>query len=121
MNVGQTVPFSQPSAPGEKCRLRGTGAGGHCPPCHMSVSPHQAIIRTTITVVTFMIRSASSLDSCIPCVLRHQKYTVMRIATNAAVASTGSACALPDRRSRSLARPTMYCPADTPLIGPVST
>ena len=86
-----------------------------------NVAPHQTIISTTITVTTFMIFSASSLDSCMPCVLRHQKYTVMRMATNAAVALTGSVSALPKRCSRSFSRPTMYCPADTPLIGPVRT
>ena len=56
-----------------------------------------------------------------PCVLRHQKYTVITIATNAAVALTGSVSALPKRCSTSFSSPTMYWPADTPLMGPVST
>jgi hypothetical protein len=36
-----------------------------------------------------MMRSASSLDSCSPRALRHQKYVVMRMAMKAAVEPAG--------------------------------
>ncbi len=122
VNAGHAVPFSHPRASSENFRFRGTGAGGSGPPPRQSsVRPHHTIIRTTITVVTFMIPSASSLDSWMPCVLRHQKYTVTSTATNAAVPPTGSEFVDPKRCSRSFSRPTMYWPAETPLIGPVRT
>ena len=38
-----------------------------------------------MTVVIWMIRSASLLDSRMPCVLRRQKYTMMPIASTAAI------------------------------------
>ena len=51
----------------------GVGGGGSMPPCCSSVNADQSSRMTTMTVVIWMIRSASSLDSRIPCVLRHQK------------------------------------------------
>ena len=121
VKVGQMVPFNQPTASSEKFMLRGSGAGGSCPPRWRTVKKHHTINTTTITVVTFMIRSASSLDSWIPRVLRRQKYSVTTMATAAAVAPDGSRMAEPLRASTSFTRPAMYCPADTPLIGPVRT
>ena len=49
------------------------GGGSGAPPRISSVIPHQTSMQTTITVVICMIRSASSLLSCRPFVLRHQK------------------------------------------------
>jgi hypothetical protein len=73
MNDGQRVPLSHPSASSENVRLRGSGAGGIWPPRASRVTTHHAIKITTITVVICMIFKASSLDSCRPRVLRHQK------------------------------------------------
>ena len=56
------------------CRLRGDRRRRQRPPPRSSsVSPHQTISITTITVVICMIFSASSLDSWMPLVFRHQK------------------------------------------------
>ena len=65
----------QPTASSLKARWLGTGAGGkRCVAgCVKIVNPHQPISSTTITVVTYMIFSASSDDSWMPLVLRHQK------------------------------------------------
>ena len=57
---------SQPSAlsvPPEKLRFEGVGSGGIWPPRISNVRDAHTIIITTITVVTYMIRIASSLDS----------------------------------------------------------
>src|SRR5262249_54307254 len=65
----------QPTASALKTRLRGAGEGGKR--CIVGlikiVNVHQPISSTTIAVVTYIIRSASSEDSRIPRVLRHQK------------------------------------------------
>ena len=60
---GATVPFSQPSASGWKCRLARTGSGTGLYPFVKIVARHQMIRITTITVVICMMRSAFSLDS----------------------------------------------------------
>ncbi len=44
---------------------------------------------TTITVVSCIMRSAFWLDSGIPLMFSHQKYSVTKIAKDAAVRSTG--------------------------------
>src|SRR5579863_1171334 len=44
------------------------------------VNPLQAKISNPMTVVNCMIRSALSLDSCMPMMLARQKYSVMPIA-----------------------------------------
>ena len=63
-NDGQIVPLNHPSASSENWRFLGIGAGGSGPPPRSSsVTPHQPIMRTTITVTTCMIFSASLLDS----------------------------------------------------------
>jgi len=55
--------------------LRTTGAGGsRCASGRRKiVSPDQATSMTTMMVVTYMIFRASSDDSWMPLVLRHQK------------------------------------------------
>src|SRR5438105_11834067 len=56
---------TQPTASLLKIRLCGTGAGGkRCVPGRLTmVNVHQPISKTTIAVVTYMIRKASSDDS----------------------------------------------------------
>ncbi len=73
MKVGQTVPFSQPSASSENWMWPRVGSGGSDPPRWTSVSVHHPISSTTMTVAIFMIVIASSLLSWMPRVLRHQK------------------------------------------------
>ena len=82
---GKMVPLNQPSDSSANCRLRGSGAGGNviCPR-RMIVSGHQINSATTITVVICMMRSALPLDSCMPLMFCHQKYTVTTTAKNAA-------------------------------------
>ncbi len=63
------VPPSQPSA----SSLNRSSNGGSVAPRCQSVSPHQVIITTTITVVTAMIFIALSLDSSIPRTFCRQK------------------------------------------------
>ena len=121
VNVGQIVPFSQPSACSLKSRFSRVGSGGSVPPCCSKVSRHHRIRITTITVVIFRMFSASLLDSWRPRVFCHQKYTVIRMATTTAVRPSDRWNVDPLRVSSSLARPATYRPADTPLIGPVST
>jgi hypothetical protein len=55
--------------------LWGAGAGGsrRCSGLRAIVSPDQRMSVATMTVVTYMIRSASFDDSCRPSVFRHQK------------------------------------------------
>src|SRR5437899_8753031 len=119
MVYGSRVYRSHPSASFEYVIVERPGSGGTCPPRTASVYPHHAIMITTITVVMYMIRSAFSLDSGIPLMFSHQKYTVTRIAKNAAVAFIGNAnFACPYPRT-SLINPVKYRPAETPLMGPV--
>ncbi len=82
----------QPTASSLKTKWLTVGAGGkRCVAGWLRiVTPHQPINSTTITVVTYMIFSASSDDSWMPCVLRHQKYTVMAAAIAAAQRLTTS-------------------------------
>src|SRR2546428_305408 len=64
-----------PTASSLKIRLRTRGAGGRRCVSDFAriVAPHHPISNMTITVVTYMIFSASSEDSWMPLVLRHQK------------------------------------------------
>src|SRR5262249_51145420 len=88
----QIVPLSQPSASSEKWILRGRGAGGSWIfGARSSVIGHQIRKITTMTVVICTIRSALPLDSWIPLMLLHQKYTVTAIANSAAKTSSGLA------------------------------
>src|ERR1041384_1650647 len=77
---------NQPTASRLNARCTGMGDGGSlCVSGFVRiVTPHQAISSTTIAVVTYMIFSASSEDSWMPFVLRHQTYTVMARAMPAA-------------------------------------
>ncbi len=70
---GKLLRRSQPRASGANVRLACVGSGGRCAPRTQTVRMHQAIITTTITVVTYMIRSAFPLDSGIPLMFSHQK------------------------------------------------
>ncbi len=70
---GATVPLSQPSASGLKCRLLGTGSGTGLKPLVKIVARHQTISITTMTVVICMMRRAFSLDSCMPMMFLRQK------------------------------------------------
>src|SRR5260370_20493261 len=65
----------QPTASLLKTKLCGAGDGGNrCAPGRVRiVKVHQPISSTTIALVTYMILSASSEDSCMPRVLRRQK------------------------------------------------
>jgi hypothetical protein len=49
---------------------------------------HQPISSTTITVTSFMMCSAFSLDSATPLVFSHQKYTVTTMAKIVAIPAT---------------------------------
>ena len=70
-----------------------------------------------MTVVAPMIFSALSLDSWMPRVFTRQKYRVIAMAM---AADPSSICSVvKDLPIRSPARPMMYWPAETPLIGPV--
>ena len=71
-----------------------------------------------MTVVTYMIRSAFSLDSGMPLMFSHQKYRVTRIAKTAAPAFMGRVLICECCRS-SFSKPIRYKPAETPLMGPV--
>ena len=73
VKVGHTVPFSHPTESSENFMCASVGSGGSEPPRWTSVSVHQAISRTTMTVAIFMIVIASSLLSWMPRVFRHQK------------------------------------------------
>ena len=73
VKVGHTVPFSHPTASSENAMCPRVGSGGSDPPRCTSVSVHQAIRATTITVAIFMMAIASSLLSWMPRVFRHQK------------------------------------------------
>src|SRR5208283_4927938 len=97
----------------------GDGMGGNAG-CRIStVYTHQLIRITTITVVICMMRMAFWLDSCTPLMLYHQKKSVHMTAKHAAPIP-GAMCSPRWMYSEvSLMRPTMYCPADTPLMGPV--
>src|SRR5580693_3643329 len=82
--AGKIVPLNQPSDSLVNCRLRGTGAGGKVTwPRSRMVSGHQINNATTMTEVICIMRKALPLDSCIPLVFCHQKYTVTRTAKNA--------------------------------------
>src|SRR5260370_14759784 len=65
----------QPTASLLKTKLCGVGDGGRR--CALGrvriVKVHQPIRSTTMALVTYMIRNASSEDSCMPRVLRRQK------------------------------------------------
>ena len=74
---------------------------------------------TTITVVTYMMRSAFSLDSGMPLMFSHQKYTVTITAKTAAVEIHRKHKLNVRSGNSSFRKPTRYSPAETPLIGPV--
>src|SRR3989442_2955275 len=86
-NAPGAILGNQPTASRLNARLCGAGEGGSLCASGLvrMLYPDHRINTTTITVVTYIIRSASSDDSCMPCVLRHQKYTVIRIANPAAM------------------------------------
>ena len=54
-------------------KLLTAGSGGRLAPLRKIVTRHQTTSRTTITLVTFMIFNALSLDSCMPLMFCHQK------------------------------------------------
>src|SRR5580698_8450096 len=82
--AGKIVPLNQPRDSLVNCRLRGTGAGGKVTwPRSRMVRGHQINNATTITVVICIMRSALPLDSWMPLVFIHQKYTVTMTAKNA--------------------------------------
>ena len=70
---GKRVWRNQPSEFSEKVRLRGAIQGGRWAPRIQMVRADQATIRTTITVVMYMILKAFPLDSGIPLMFSHQK------------------------------------------------
>src|SRR6266853_1722577 len=71
---GSELWASQPSEPAVRCKLRGYGRGGNAE-------------WRTITVTNFMMCRAFSLDSGMPLVFSHQKYTVTIIAKQEAMMS----------------------------------
>ncbi len=91
---------------------------------------------TAITVVAYMIFSALSLDSWMPRRFWRKKYTVTATAsttepqrTNNSPGCPGSVWSRPhalwvagaNRKMNCPIRPMMYCPAETPDVGPVNT
>src|SRR5277367_3793001 len=83
--AGKMVPRNQPSDSLVNRRLRGSGAGGKVIwPRIKMVNGHQINNATTMTVVICIMRSALPLDSCMPLVFCHQKYTVTMTAKKAA-------------------------------------
>src|SRR5262245_46060296 len=78
--LGMNSDFSHTVDGSSKFKFAGTGDGGKCPPfSNIEMTLHK-IRMTTITVVIYMILSASSDDSWMPLILRHQKYRVITIA-----------------------------------------
>ena len=65
-------------------KLLSEGSGGRWAPRLMMVISDHTIRITTMTVVIFMICIAFSLDSCMPWMFFHQKYTHTRTAKPAA-------------------------------------
>src|SRR6267154_5850006 len=98
--------------------FRGTGAGGRLAPRTSSVYAHHEISAITITVVNCMIQSAFWLDSWMPFVFCHQKYSVAMIAKIVAVALAFNTIFRCMNENSSFSTPTRYLPAATPLIGP---
>src|SRR6266849_6848302 len=84
---GKLLCASQPSALGLNRRLRGCGSGGQAECLIAMVYTHQVIRMTTMTVTSFMMCRAFSLDSGMPLVFSHQKYTVTIIAKQEAMMS----------------------------------
>src|SRR5258708_7467927 len=84
---GSELWASQPSEPVVRCKLRGYGRGGNAEWRTMTVKMHQPIRMTTMTVTNFMMCRAFSLDSGMPLVFSHQKYTVTIIAKQEAMMS----------------------------------
>src|SRR6202035_116664 len=101
--------------------LEGQGKGGRWAPRTHTVYVHQMISSATITVVICMIFSALWLDSGMPLIFSHQKYNVMKMAKHAAVKFSESTIPRWKYANSSFKRPARYCPAETPLIGPVKT
>src|SRR5579864_6485566 len=86
-----------------------------------TVMVHQTIRITTITVVTIMICRAFSLDSWMPWMFFHQKYSTIRMAKPAEKWSSEKVRGWWTYLPISSMKHARYCPAETALMGPVST
>src|SRR5580700_10288854 len=84
---GRLLCANHPNALGLNRKFLGCGSGGKTECRTAMVYPHHAIRITTITVTSFMMCRAFSLDSGIPLVFSHQKYTVTIIAKPTAMES----------------------------------
>src|ERR1019366_10822758 len=95
--------------------------GGNWTGTRKTVMVHQISRTTTITVVIAMICSAFWLDSCMPWVFFRQKYATTITANPAAKWSSEKFSGRCRYTPMSLMKPARYWPADTALMGPVST
>src|SRR3989442_4954845 len=119
---GRLLCASHPRALGLSLKLRGWGSGGSAECRTMTVYAHQPTSITTITVTSFMIWSAFSLDSGMPLVLSPQQYEVTTMAKTEAIPLIETGEKGPLRCAclqSSLTTPPRDCPADTPLISPL--
>jgi GTPase SAR1 family protein len=80
---------------------------------------HQIISRIAKTVVTCMMRRAWPLESCTPLMFSRQKYSVNRTATPTENRFSSMRKSWLSSSLISLISAPRYCPALTPLMGPV--